>query len=497
MPHSSLSYIWQVTGCQHSLQPTDNEYAPPCIPALTLRGFSRWESLEILLEPEEHVAYLQFAVKNWALKHPDTGESFPAELPRAVFPAESDKDVDLWHKSCSEQLNHEAAAGAYNRRHAPPEPPSDQQPNPEPKVTYAHVRSPYAEAPPRQRTRPGDPDYFPPQFSYVQGPPRPYPGRHEHRSTGLSPDDSRRGSLSDERDYARRKSFSAFPSPSPELPNNFQPPTPNLDARLRPADQPRRHSHPRHYASNSSDDDPAAPRMKRRHHPASPPPPSGRFVSAEAAQSKSTASKPSLRSHRADLRQEETRRRSPIGSLRQKVNETVNSLFPPSNKPPAPQDRPRSSRQNSYSEAVRPRRTREPVQQTRLSRSWSDLESEGDSGESAESEEDPRRRQKMRDRPRERGRPRDVERERELDRERDGPRDFSGSRQDRPPLRRPQPTRRTSSHADIDRRRDRPSWDARDRDRVRDDRRKGDRRAMEERDMSPTMGPGRRYGSPA
>ncbi len=35
-PHESISYIWQVTGCQHSLLPADDDFAAPSIPALTL-----------------------------------------------------------------------------------------------------------------------------------------------------------------------------------------------------------------------------------------------------------------------------------------------------------------------------------------------------------------------------------------------------------------------------------------------------------------------------
>ncbi|PMB71021.1 hypothetical protein BM221_003485 [Beauveria bassiana] len=109
MPDSSISYIWQVTGCQHTLQPTDNDFAPPSIPALTPRGFCRWESVEILLGPEEHVPFLQFAVKNWNLRHPETGECFPADLPTDVFPSAADEEVDLWHKACGERLTREAA----------------------------------------------------------------------------------------------------------------------------------------------------------------------------------------------------------------------------------------------------------------------------------------------------------------------------------------------------------------------------------------------------
>ncbi|KAK2073799.1 hypothetical protein P8C59_008048 [Phyllachora maydis] len=104
VPHQSISYIWQVTGCQHTLQPGDDDFNPPSVPALTLKGFVRWESIELLLGPQEHVPFLQYAVRHWNLKNPDDGTPFPPDLPSEAFPSEPDVDVDKWHRECANTL---------------------------------------------------------------------------------------------------------------------------------------------------------------------------------------------------------------------------------------------------------------------------------------------------------------------------------------------------------------------------------------------------------
>ncbi|KAF4468102.1 hypothetical protein FALBO_5011, partial [Fusarium albosuccineum] len=267
MPHESISYIWQVTGCQHTLQPTDDDFEPPSIPALTPRGFSRWESLEILLGPEEHVPFLQFAVKNWHLRHPETGQEFPPDLPKSVFPAEADPEVDRWHKSCADKLRKDAHARERDPpRDAPREPPGA-EPEPgepqEPKFAYSHVRG---NAFAGSRQRPAEPAYERPLYNHVPGrhaggrPARPSPERYNSRSE----------------DHARRRSFSDYNMP----PHADAPPYSHggggayLDPNARRPVPPRRHSQPRHYSSDSTDEDPNPPRMKRRPDP-SPPSPSG------------------------------------------------------------------------------------------------------------------------------------------------------------------------------------------------------------------------------
>lgn len=102
--NDTISYIWKLIGCQHTLQPGEDDFQLPNIPALTLKGFSRWESLQILLAPQEHVPFLQYAVQNWNLKHPDTGQPFPPNLPREAFPSKPDADIDKWYEHCSNKL---------------------------------------------------------------------------------------------------------------------------------------------------------------------------------------------------------------------------------------------------------------------------------------------------------------------------------------------------------------------------------------------------------
>ncbi|KAH8885841.1 hypothetical protein GQ53DRAFT_659214, partial [Thozetella sp. PMI_491] len=104
VPPQSISYIWQATGCQHSLIATDDDFASPSVPVLTLKGFVRWESIELLLSPAEHVPYLQYAARNFSLRHPVTGQLFPVELSAEAFPSEPDEETESWHRACAEKL---------------------------------------------------------------------------------------------------------------------------------------------------------------------------------------------------------------------------------------------------------------------------------------------------------------------------------------------------------------------------------------------------------
>ncbi|KAI6782377.1 uncharacterized protein J7T54_008463 [Emericellopsis cladophorae] len=173
--HKSISWMWQITGCQHSLNPTDDDFAPPSIPALTPRGFCRWESLEILLGPDEHVPFLQYAVKHFNLKHPETGALFPPNLPRTVFPQEPDPEVDRWHKHCAAQLNEAAAKeGATDDQTSPEAKPGRTKPAPErpefaePKYAYVHVNHSNSSSE-RQHARPGAQRARPFTYSHVPG----------------------------------------------------------------------------------------------------------------------------------------------------------------------------------------------------------------------------------------------------------------------------------------------------------------------------------------
>ncbi|KAK7962212.1 uncharacterized protein PG986_003037 [Apiospora aurea] len=449
-PDKSISYIWTALGVQHMLYPGDNDFVAPSVPVLTPKGFARWESLQILLEPEEHVPYIQFAVRNWGLKHPDTGVPFPTDLPKEAFPSKCDPYIDAWHRGCAEKLRHEAA-------------PSTSQPSPDPRVHFTHVRGSHAAASARpatekeylERERPSVP------FTHLPGSRANIGARQAH-----SPRHRRHDSAdsSSPEPAVRRRSFSDYPPSSPEVPRTSA----HLDPR-RPVPL-RRHSQTRNLSPTPSDSDsdvqpsprvrPVAPgRPKhsvRVFPPEGPPPPPAAPVG---------------RPHRAELRPPDSRRRSlpsgstsPLGSIRQKLSSFL----------PGSSDRPHSSSRD------KPRPERHG---SRLSRSYSDDSYASDSGSDV-SPKQPKWRDRDRDRLRERDRERerDLERtierhlerehrERELEEERE-----RRSRKDKGYMRRPVLDRRTSSAADVDRRSNEYGWEPRERDsRLRDRERGRDR----------------------
>ncbi|ROT35007.1 hypothetical protein SODALDRAFT_321091 [Sodiomyces alkalinus F11] len=518
MPHASISYIWQVTGCQHSLQPIPgNDFDPPSVPALTLRGFVRWESIEILLGPEEHVPFIQYAMKHWKLKHPDTGEPFPPDLPKEAFPLKPDNEVDRWHKQCAEKLRQEATKPdtASSKPSVPADtpPPATDREEPKVKVAYVHVRNPYPESAPR--TRPGPPEYAahtarPVPFSHgvgrvpiqrVRVPPSPERERGPHRHA--------HGSSSDEhsRNNQRRRSFSDYPSPPPDNSQPaFQPPP--QPPPTRPPGDRRRRSPPRHRSGTDSPSDSEredSPRPVPRRRPSAPsvgvrPPPSIRRMASPPSSQPPSAT----HSHRSDGRPDEYRKRGfPIPEVIRDKFDKIASVLPNARSP----TRSSSGRRSE----LPPRRSREYASHPRAGRAWSELDSdESDASTTSlerrvrkemEMQERRRReereraraeRERERDRGRERERVREREREKERERERERDRleeerDMRKRREVRY-LARPQSSRRrTSSHADVDRARD-SVWDSEERDF------RGDRKSWKERSTSPVTGVGgRRY----
>jgi len=116
-PPEKLSGIYTTLGCNHTLQPIpDDDFVPPSIPALTPRGFAIWQTIQLLLDPEEHVPYLQEAVKKFQLANPETRESFPKSIPGEAFPSKPDEETVKWHdamfekKSLAESATAAAAA---------------------------------------------------------------------------------------------------------------------------------------------------------------------------------------------------------------------------------------------------------------------------------------------------------------------------------------------------------------------------------------------------
>ncbi|PGG98784.1 hypothetical protein AJ80_09468 [Polytolypa hystricis UAMH7299] len=108
-PHASLSFIYQSLGCFHTLQPTSNAFEAPSIPALLPHGFVRWQTIQLLLSPDEHVGFLQEAVGKFDIINPSGGAIFPKVIPREAFPSEPDLEMVKWHDSVCKRLENEYA----------------------------------------------------------------------------------------------------------------------------------------------------------------------------------------------------------------------------------------------------------------------------------------------------------------------------------------------------------------------------------------------------
>ncbi|KAH8783808.1 hypothetical protein F5882DRAFT_295436, partial [Hyaloscypha sp. PMI_1271] len=247
VPHPSISWIYASIGCQQTLQPTTDDFAPPSIPALTKKGFVRWQSIEILLGPEEHVPFIQTAVRTFNIKNPDTGEPFPLDLPTSAFPVVADKEIEKWHNACAEKLRQRATPTDEDiRPHLPP--------RPRVQSGYTHVR------PPRRAET--DNPYFdnhntksrssrPIPYQHVTAPPvRPKLSRSPSHTARqfLAPEDSRSSRLARPR---RRSVPENLGGSSPTSPSSQQ------GADLRPPQEQhaRRHSHPRHARCGSFSSD--------------------------------------------------------------------------------------------------------------------------------------------------------------------------------------------------------------------------------------------------
>ncbi|KAH0543570.1 hypothetical protein FGG08_002131 [Glutinoglossum americanum] len=108
-PNSSLSFLYQALGCAHSFeQPVLEHFSPPSIPALAHAGFVRWQTIQLLLDPNEQVPFLQEAVRKFDILHPATGGIFPKVLPREAFPEQPDEEMTRWYNSVAEKLEREA-----------------------------------------------------------------------------------------------------------------------------------------------------------------------------------------------------------------------------------------------------------------------------------------------------------------------------------------------------------------------------------------------------
>ncbi|RKF55314.1 hypothetical protein GcM3_202019 [Golovinomyces cichoracearum] len=115
-PLHSISWIYAALGCQHVLLPTSDYFTPPSVPSLTKAGFVRWQCIEILLGPEEHVPFIQKALHNFKIRHPKTKERFPAHLPSEAFPLLPDPEIIKWHEECADKLRQQTITVPENEK---------------------------------------------------------------------------------------------------------------------------------------------------------------------------------------------------------------------------------------------------------------------------------------------------------------------------------------------------------------------------------------------
>ncbi|KAI2758240.1 hypothetical protein DTO006G1_6756 [Penicillium roqueforti] len=115
----ALSFIYQSLGCFHSLQPSANPYEPPSIPSLLPTGFVRWQTIQLLMDPDEHSVYLQNAVSLWDIVDAN-GEIFPKTIPRDAFPSEPDPEMLEWHEGVSRRLERDYLK-RHTKRASPPD----------------------------------------------------------------------------------------------------------------------------------------------------------------------------------------------------------------------------------------------------------------------------------------------------------------------------------------------------------------------------------------
>lgn len=261
----------------------------------------RWESIEILLAPEDHVPFLQFAVRNWGLTNPDDGKPFPVDLPKEAFPSQPDEAIDKWHRECATKLRRETTPKDENkpssgipdghrvrefyRRHGTREAMAAGM-----AAGVAGMSAAAAAA--SAKLRP-EADYFAgarPIPAYTHVPPR-QPHPPSRQGSGMSPRSPEReryrdherdrdkdgytqrhhGSSSDEHrgSAGRRRSLGDYPTPSPHeaagMSASAHIPGPvHLDPKGPKHAQPRRHSQPRHFSSPSDSEEPISPRTTKR-----------------------------------------------------------------------------------------------------------------------------------------------------------------------------------------------------------------------------------------
>lgn len=117
-PPSSIAFIYRSLGAFHSLQPSasDDGYSAPGIPALKKQGFVTWQTIQLLLGPQEHVPFLQKSVEKFDVVDPETNEVFLKMLPSTCFPDKPDEAMEEWYEGVATRLKREAEAEANGVR---------------------------------------------------------------------------------------------------------------------------------------------------------------------------------------------------------------------------------------------------------------------------------------------------------------------------------------------------------------------------------------------
>lgn len=97
--------MYRTLGCFHSLQPTASAFETPSIPCLTDDGFVRFQTLQLLLCPQEFAPMMQRAVEIYDVPKRVSGGYFPKTMPIDCFPAKPDEEMEKWHRFVTSQMN--------------------------------------------------------------------------------------------------------------------------------------------------------------------------------------------------------------------------------------------------------------------------------------------------------------------------------------------------------------------------------------------------------
>lgn len=118
--YPGLSLMYKTLGCFHSLQPSENAFEAPSVPCLLVPGFVRWQTVQLLLQPNEHARCMQRAVELYDVPAPQGG-CFPKTIPRESFPLKPDEAMEKWQNAILDRLDD----GPKQLKSSPYNPPFD------------------------------------------------------------------------------------------------------------------------------------------------------------------------------------------------------------------------------------------------------------------------------------------------------------------------------------------------------------------------------------